>query len=82
MGSASIGSDKLVSEMRVSKNTWLADGSSKLVDKISQRINWITGLQVNVFDIWKIVKLGLKITVITNHKLRFFFDLILLLILS
>ena len=46
MGKASIGSGKLISEMRVSKNAWLEDGSSDLVDKISQKINWITGLQV------------------------------------
>jgi hypothetical protein len=46
MGQAGVGSDKLISEMRVSKNGWLEDGSSKLVDKISQRIDWITGLQV------------------------------------
>jgi hypothetical protein len=46
MGQAGVGSDKLISEMRVSKNGWLEDGSSKLVDTISQRINWITGLQV------------------------------------
>ena len=49
MGKASIGSDKLISEMRVSKNAWLEDGSSDLIDKISQKINWITGLQVGYF---------------------------------
>ena len=46
MGQAGVGSDKLISEMRVSKNGWLEDGASKLVDNISQRSKWITGLQV------------------------------------
>ena len=42
---ASVGQDKSVSEIRVSKNTWLEDDSSELVNKISERINWVTGLQ-------------------------------------
>ena len=40
-----IGSSKDVSEIRVSKNTWIEDGESDLVDKVSLRINRITGLQ-------------------------------------
>ena len=39
------GSDKAISEIRTSKNTWIEDSTSDLVDKISLRINWITGLQ-------------------------------------
>ena len=34
-----------VSEGRVSRNCWLKDFESSIVDKISARINWITGLQ-------------------------------------
>ena len=30
--------------MRVSKNTWLEDGSSDILDLVSNRINWVTGL--------------------------------------
>ena len=40
-----IGSTKDISEIRVSKNTWIEDGESDLVDKVSLRINRITGLQ-------------------------------------
>ena len=39
------GSTKDISEIRVSKNTWIEDGESDLVDKVSLRINRITGLQ-------------------------------------
>ena len=39
------GSSKEISEIRTSKNTWIEDSTSDLVDKISLRINWITGLQ-------------------------------------
>ena len=39
------GSNKKVTEIRVSKNTWIQDNESDLVDKISLRINRITGLQ-------------------------------------
>ena len=39
------GSSKDVSEIRVSKNTWIEDGESDLIDKVSLRINRITGLQ-------------------------------------
>ena len=40
-----VGSTKDISEIRVSKNTWIEDGDSDLVDKVSLRINRITGLQ-------------------------------------
>ena len=43
MVQASVGHGKEVSEMRVSRNCWIKDFESKLVDKISQRVNWITG---------------------------------------
>ena len=36
-----------VSEGRVSRNCWLKDFESSIVDKISARINWITGLQTS-----------------------------------
>ena len=39
------GGNKAVSEIRVSKNVWIEDNQSSLVDKVSLRINRITGLQ-------------------------------------
>jgi len=45
MRQASVGHGKEVSEGRVSRNCWLKDFESSIVDKISARINWITGLQ-------------------------------------
>lgn len=42
---AVVGGNKAVSEIRVSKNVWIEDSQSALVDKISLRINRITGLQ-------------------------------------
>lgn len=45
MVQASVGHGKEISEMRVSRNCWIKDFESGLVDKISPRINWITGLQ-------------------------------------
>ena len=47
MVQASIGHGKEVSEMRVSRNCWIKDFESKLVDKLSPRINWITRLQTS-----------------------------------
>ena len=47
MQQASIGHGKEVSEMRVSRNCWIKDFESKLVDSLSPRINWITGLQTS-----------------------------------
>jgi len=47
MQQASIGHGKEVSEMRVSRNCWIKDFESKLVDKLSPRINWITRLQTS-----------------------------------
>ncbi len=41
---ASIGSDKLISDLRVAKNAWLED-DIPVVDNISKRINMATGLQ-------------------------------------
>jgi hypothetical protein len=49
---ASIGSDKVVSEMRVAKNAWLEDGIP-VVDRIAKRINQATGLQTSrKFDLF------------------------------
>ena len=47
MVQASIGHGKEVSEMRVSRNCWIKDFESKLVDSLSPRMNWITGLQTS-----------------------------------
>ena len=47
MMQASVGHGKEVSEGRVSRNCWIKDFESGLVDKISARINWITGLQTS-----------------------------------
>ena len=47
MVQASIGHGKEVSEMRVSRNCWIKDFESKLVDSLSPRFNWITGLQTS-----------------------------------
>lgn len=46
MNKAGIGVDRLISEMRVSKNAWLEDETSGVVAKVSKRIDMITGLQV------------------------------------
>ena len=40
-----LGGSTDLSEIRTSKNTWIKDGNSDLVDQISRRINLITGLQ-------------------------------------
>ena len=45
MVAASVGHGKELSEMRVSRNCWIKDYESGLVDKLSPKINWITGLQ-------------------------------------
>ena len=43
-----------MSEIRTSKNTWIEDGTSDLVDKISLRINRFTGLQTTkIYDDFK-----------------------------
>ncbi len=52
MVKASIGHGKEISEMRVSRNCWVKDGESDLVDSLSPRLNWITGLQTS----WKLDK--------------------------
>lgn len=44
LAQASIGKEKLVSDLRVAKSAWLEDGV-EIVDKISRRINRATGLQ-------------------------------------
>lgn len=41
---ASVGKEKLVSDLRVAKSAWLEDGIG-IVDKMSLRINLVTGLQ-------------------------------------
>ena len=49
--SLSLGGSKDVSEIRTSKNTWIEDGANQLVDKISLRMNRITGYQtIRKFD--------------------------------
>ena len=49
--SLSLGGSKDVSEIRTSKNTWIEDGANQLIDKISLRINRITGYQtIRKFD--------------------------------
>ena len=46
-----LGGSKDVSEIRTSKNTWIEDGANQLIDKISLRINRITGYQtIRKFD--------------------------------
>ena len=52
MVKASVGHGKEISEMRVSRNCWIKGGESSLVDKISERINWISGLEAT----WKLDK--------------------------
>ena len=44
LNAASVGDKQTVSELRVSRNAWLEDGIP-LVDRLSKRINLITGLQ-------------------------------------
>ncbi len=46
MNKSGIGVDRLISEMRVSKNAWLEDESTPVVSRVSKRIDMITGLQV------------------------------------
>ena len=49
-----IGGSTDLSEIRTSKNTWIEDGTSDLVDKISLRINRFTGLQTTkIYDDFK-----------------------------
>ena len=49
--SLSLGGSKDVSEIRTSKNTWIEDGANQLIDKISLRMNRITGYQtIRKFD--------------------------------
>ena len=48
MKQSAIGQAKTVSDLRQSENAWIEDGKHPLVDKISQRTNWITGLQTSV----------------------------------
>jgi len=51
MKQSAIGQDKTVSDLRLSENAWIEDGKHPLVDKISQRTNWVTGLQTSkIFD--------------------------------
>ena len=47
MVQASVGHGKEVSEMRVSRNCWIKDFESGLVDKLSPRFNRITQLQTS-----------------------------------
>ena len=47
MKQSAIGQDKTVSDLRMSQNAWIEDGKHPLVDKISERTNWITGLQTS-----------------------------------
>ena len=47
MKQSAIGQDKTVSDLRLSENAWIEDGKYPLVDKISERTNWITGLQTS-----------------------------------
>ena len=41
------GQEKTVSPLRQSESAWVADGESKLVDRLNHRMNWITGLQTS-----------------------------------
>ena len=38
----------ILSDLRLGLNAWIEDGKYPLVDKISQRTNWITGLQTSM----------------------------------
>ena len=46
MKQSAVTQDKTLSDLRLSKNSWIEDEIHPLVDKISLRINWITGLQI------------------------------------
>ena len=49
-----IGGSTDLSDIRTSKNTWIEDGTSDLVDNISLRINRFTGLQTTrIYDDFK-----------------------------
>ena len=49
-----LGGSTDLSDIRTSKNTWIEDGTSDLVDKISLRINRFTGLQTTkIYDDFK-----------------------------
>lgn len=48
MNKSVIGVDRLISEMRVSKNAWLEDESLPVVNKVSKKIDMVTGLQVRI----------------------------------
>ncbi len=45
MAQASVGAAKVVSDLRVSRNAWLEAEESDVVDKLSRRIDSITGYQ-------------------------------------
>ena len=45
---SAIGQGKELSDIRVSRNAWLEDGVSPLVDKINRKTNRLTGLQTSV----------------------------------
>ena len=51
MKQSGIGVDKQVSDLRLSQSHWIEDRTNKLVDKLSERMNWITGLRTSaMFD--------------------------------
>ena len=47
MKQSGIGREKALSELRRSESAWIEDGASELVDGLSRRMNWVTGLQTS-----------------------------------
>ena len=47
MRQSGIGQEKTLSTLRQSESCWVEDGVSPLVDRLSLRMNWITGLQTS-----------------------------------
>ena len=48
MKRSGIGREKTLSELRRSESAWIEDGASALVDRLSARMNWVTGLQTSL----------------------------------
>ena len=48
MKQSGIGREKTLSELRRSESAWIEDGASALVDRLSARMNWVTGLQTSL----------------------------------
>ena len=48
MKRSGIGREKTLSELRRSESAWIEDGVSGLVDRLSARMNWVTGLQTSL----------------------------------